>query len=404
MRKAVVRLFIMLLLISFFLALSAEPQNEKKTGKSTKQDRSHTAIMSLGTYSSPMSWDRKTSIITQTGRVVAEEIYAQNKKFYAYADFAANRTTVFGIVRQGSIDRRAELWSMPGCHEMLGLSSDGNRLILGCRMEDQSIIGSNPEGVILTFIEKGDVIREICLEEIVTDWSKISGTGVSHALGRYRRLNPAGYYIVEMMDKTPLLFDLQDGEKVEIRLDRTGDIEGWLRYVDVFNWFEFQHPGDCSINEHKDFEGYPTGSLTLRRGNTGWAVTTDLEKIAVYRTDEKDRDTFLDFVIERAKAMNCADGPTSSSYAESIISQSLFTNPQGIEVVELLLSIKHSEWTEEEEMTEWSTRGPIYAVLLAPCPDEPRRVLFVSPAYGADLKVGETDLLKKIVETIKYPE
>jgi hypothetical protein len=101
--------------------------------------------------------------------------------------------------------------------------------------------------------------------------------------------------------------------------------------------------------------------------------------------------------------MNSADGPTSSTYADGVTSQALFTNPNGIEVVELLMSMVHAEWTEEEETEERSTRGPIYAVLLAPNPDESRSVLFLSPAYGADREVGSDDLLRRIVDTIRYP-
>lgn len=398
-----VTLAMILMLVSLCNPVPVRAQGETKAQEMRKRDRRHTAIMSYGTYSSPMSWDRKTIIITEAGQVVKEEIYAPNKESYAQTDPAACATTVFGVVREGAYGRRVERWSMPGCLELLGLSGDGDRLVLGARTEDRAIGGSDPGAVILTFVERGETIREVRLGEIAPDEQEMRGPDAAAVRGRYKRLNAAGHYVIETIDGTPVVFDVKRGERVSVRLGETGDIEGWHRHVDIFNWFELQYPGDCTIRAEKDIEGYPTGRLRLERGDTGWTVATAIERIADYDADKGDLPAFVEFSTERAKVMNCADGPMSSTYADSVISRTVFTNPHGIEVLELLLSMVHTEWTEEEEIEERSTRGPIYAVLLDPNPDEPRSVLFLSPAYGADGVVGADDLLRSVVGTIGYP-
>ena len=401
MRKYIVAT---LLLVSLCSLLPGWAQGETKAEEMRKRDRYHTAIMSGGAYSSPMSWDRKTIIITEAGQVVKEEIYAPNGKYYAHADLAGDKTTVFGTVWQGKVGRRFELWSMEGCAEMLGLSGDGDRLVLGSKGEDRAIRGDDPDQVILTFVDRGELIREVRLGEVATDMRKMQDADTAAVWGWYKRLNGAGHYVIEAADGMPILFEVETGERIGMRLDRAGDIDGWQRYVDAFVWFELQHPCDCIVKERKDFEGYANGSLYLTREDSGWAVMTDMEKIANYRTDEKNISIFIEFAIDRAKVMNSADGPTSTSYVDSVISQTLFTNPHGIDVLELLLSMVHADWSSDEEVQERSERGPIYAVLLAPDPDESRSVLFVSPTYEADRVVGSDGVLRKIVDTIKYPE
>jgi hypothetical protein len=404
MRRVAVALSMGALFVSLCCPLPGIAQEDTKAQDMRKQDRYHTAIMSYGSYSSPMSWDRKTIIITEDGQIVKEEIYAPNKEFYAQADIVTGRTTVFGMVRQGSFGRRVERWFMPGCHELLGLSGDGDRLVLGCRTKGRAIRGSDPDRVILTFVERGTVFREIRFGEIEPDIPETQDADTAVVWGRYRRLNAAGHYVIEAMEQTPIVFDVRTGERIGLLLDETADIEGWRRYVDVYNWLELQYSGDCTIRVGDDIEGYPTGGMRLERGDTGWIVTTAIERIDDYGADKGDVQTFVEFAINRAKVMNCADGPTSSTYADSVISQTVFTNPHGIEVLELSFSVVHAEWTEEGEGTiERSTRGPIYALLLAPNQDEPRNVLFLSPAHGVDREVGSDDLLRRIVDTIGYP-
>ena len=379
-------------------------RGETKAMEMRKRDRRHVAIMSYGTYSSPMSSDRKTIIVTDDGRVVLEEIYAPNREFYAQTDPAACVTTVFGVVRHGSLGRRVDRWSMPLCLELLGLSGDGNRLVLGRMSEDRAIRGSDPEEVALTFVDRGEMVREIRLGEIAPSAPEALINDTTAAWGSYRRLNAAGYYIVETNNKTPIVFDTKTGDRLDVQFEETGDIEGWLRYIDVYNWFELQYPDDCTIKAGEDIEGYPTGSIRFECGNTGWTATAAIERITDYGADEDGVSAFVEFSIERAKVMNLSDGPTSSTYADSIISQTLYINSQDIEVLELLLSMVHVEWTDEEEIVERNTRGPIYAALLSPEKDEPRRVLFLSPAHGLDPQPEDIHLLREIADTIGYPE
>ncbi len=394
---------LLLFVVSLGHSVTARPQEETKAREMRKRDRRHVAIMSNGAYSSPMSWDRKTIVVTEDGRIVKEEIYAPNGEFYAQTDPAACVTTVFGIERRGSYGRRFERWSIDICDELLGISGDGDRLVLGRRTEDRAVRGSDPDDVILTIVELGNRVREVRLGEIARDMHEMQDTDTVAVLGWYKRLNAAGHYVIETVDENPAVFDVGTGERIDVRLGGAGDTEGWHRYVDVYGWFEFEYPGDCDVQERLDFEGYTCGDLRLTRGDAGWAVTARTERLANYASGERDSSSFVEFAIERAKVMNSADGPTSSLYADSVLADTLYTNQHGIRVLEFLLGMVDVEWTDEEEIVERSARGPIYAVLLDPNPDEPRSVLFLSPAYGADGVVGGDDLLRRIVDTIGYP-
>jgi len=57
MRKAAVAILTILLLVSLCSLFPGRARGETKAQEMRKRDRYHTAIMSWGTYSSPMSWD-----------------------------------------------------------------------------------------------------------------------------------------------------------------------------------------------------------------------------------------------------------------------------------------------------------------------------------------------------------
>lgn len=392
-----------LILLSCVYPESVGAQGETRAQLMRKGDPRHTAIMHHGTYSSPMSWDRKTIIITDEGQIIKEEIYAPNGVFYAVTDPTACETVVFGVEKRGIYGRRVERWTMPGCLELLGLSGDGDRLVLGRRTMGREILSADPDQVVLTFIERGEVIREVRLGEIAPDLGEAQDADTGMVWGRYKRLNAAGHYVIEAMDGTATVFDVRTGERVVMGRDEKGDIGGWHRYIDLHSWFELQYPDDCKVTEQENFEGYVC-NLWFSRGDAEWRVWTEMEQIADHLHDDRDSSTFIEFAIDQAKLMNQADGPMSTLYADSVLSQTLFTNSHGIMVLEFLLEMVHAEWTEEgEEMEERSVRGPIYAVLLAPNPDEPRNVLFLSPAYGVDDAVGSDGILRLIVDSIRYP-
>lgn len=403
--KGVVILFVIaLLFLSILPAFDARPaQEETKAEEARRRDRRHTAIWSRGTYAAQMCWDRKTVVMTEDGRIVLEQIYSPNKRCYAKADLSANRTTVFGRVGQGRIYRQFELWSMDGCHEMLALTNDGERLVTGFNTEGRAILGSHPDLVILTVFEKGKMVREMRLRDLLPDDESLPEVDSLGVWGRYRRINPAGYYIIETIGNETVLFNVEKGEIAGVSLGEKGNIDNWHRHVDVFNWFELQYPDDCMFKEDRDFEDYPTGNIYLWRKDTGWSVRADMERIDNYQTDRGDRSSFLDFAIHMSEIMHSADGPTSSHYVDSVISQVEFTNPNGIDVVELTLSMVRAEWNDEERIEERSERT-VFAALLASGPDVPRRVLFLRPSYGSEQQVESNDILKRIVDTIRYPE
>jgi hypothetical protein len=409
-RKEAMRVVRMLLLVFLLTAraggsaLTGETAHEEKA-QDPMPDRAHTAVMSKGTFSSPMTSDRKTVIVATDGTVVAEEIYCSNLRFYAYAELAKNKTTVYGTEWQGGLGRRAKLWSMDGCFDMLGLSNDGRRLVLGC-----GAAGSIPEGsagdlVVLSFVDEGRLAHVVRLDQVITDLSSLRLSGDGYYWGRYVRLNAAGHYVVETVEGETILFDIDTGERVNLVTDTADRIPGWKTYRDILMWYEFQYPEELLIKDHTGPEGYPTGSTLLRREGSDWIINMNVEKIADYRgIRDSFEASFEEFVVERAKSMNCADGPDGSVYVDDIAGREAFRNSHGLEVLKIMLSVVHESFAEGEKgSVERRLRGPIYAVMLLPKPDEPRRVLFISPASGGEDNLDYGGLLRRITETVRYP-
>jgi len=70
-------------------------------------------------YTTTMNSNRKTTIVSSDGKIIAEEIYSPNKRFYAFADLDKRITTIYEVIQQGNIGRRKNFWAMDGCFEML---------------------------------------------------------------------------------------------------------------------------------------------------------------------------------------------------------------------------------------------------------------------------------------------
>jgi len=102
-----------LLITGLFLLIGQVFANEPSQA-AIKQIRS-----SNGSYSTTMNSDRKTTIMSSDGKIIAEEIYSQNKRFYAFADLDKRITTIYEVIQQGNIGRRKNFWAMYGCFEML---------------------------------------------------------------------------------------------------------------------------------------------------------------------------------------------------------------------------------------------------------------------------------------------
>ena len=351
---------------------------------------------SSGSYSTTMNSNRKTTITSSDGKIIDEEIYSPNKKFYAVADINKRITTIYEVILQGNIGRRKNFWAMDGCFEMLGLSNDGKHLVVGYHGTNVIPTDYQKAQVMLSFFKCSELINKVGLDQLITDFSKLQRTDSGYYWVEYLGLNAAGYYVVETVEGEKILFDVMSGKPVKFKSEESCKLPNWKTYQDIMRCYEFQYPDNYLLEENYD--------LLLKRKNTGWIIRISIEEIVDYPRDLYDpaKMSFEEFAIHRAKLMCCADGCNSSQYATDVEEKKLFVNPNNLDVVEFYLTIINETYFEdsEESKIEKSIKGPIYAVSISQL-DESYRVLLFELIDNREKNLQEKEMLKKMINTVK---
>lgn len=381
----------------------AESQEAPKRDR--PMNKPYVVTMSYGAYSSRMSSDRKTVIQNPDGRVVAEEIHSPNKKYYAFADLRTNTTTVYEVIREGNFGRRAPLWNMDGCLEMVGLSNDGRRLVIGYEGMNTIPIEYSEDLPMISFFTAGEPTGRVGLGQLIADLSKLERTESGYYWGRYLGLNAAGDFAVETVEGETILFDLEDAERVTYEHAEAADIPDWKVYRDVLRCYEYSYPDSCAFKESLTHNGRPAGRTSLKKRDGKSPITAEIEEPATYGRGMYDTAeiSFEDFAVERAKLRCSADGPNSSWYAGDVVKKEMFENPYGRTCVEFYLSVIHESYDEEGEETtvEKTIRGPYYAVSISQ-QSEPYRVLLFKFSNDGEGEIPrDGGLMRRIVDTVR---
>jgi hypothetical protein len=168
--------------------------------------------------------------------------------------------------------------------------------------------------------------------------------------------------------------------------------------------YEFQYPSSWSLKEHLSYNGRPSGWNSIREENKGWVISTSIESMAAFSSNRNnpEKRSLEDFVMFRARAMFCADGPNGSHYIKEAVSQTEFTNPSGLKGLELFLKQVHETHLEDEEKTkiEEKTIGPVYAISISQ-PHELQRVLLFEINDDGPTSPEQRALLQDIVTTVR---
>lgn len=116
----------------------------------------------------------------------------------------AVRTTI--VARDGDV-----LWTMPGWFRVAALADDGDHLIFGHDGINLLPLDAGAETVVLTFVRRGQVIREVTLSEVLRDLSSLERT-ISHLnWGNYLGFDAAGHYVIQTVEGRRLAFDVTTG-------------------------------------------------------------------------------------------------------------------------------------------------------------------------------------------------
>lgn len=405
--KSRIQLLCTLIVTGLFLLIGqvfADEPSQATIKQIRSSNKGHFATMSFGTYSTTGSSDRKTTIMSSDGKIIAEEIYSPNKRFYAFADIDKKITTIYEVIWQGNIGRRKKFWAMDGCFEMLGLLNDGEHLVVGYQGASMIPIDYKKDQVMLSFFKSGKLINQVRLNQLITNFSKLQRTDSGYYWGRYLGLNSAGYYVVEFVEGKKILFDVKIGKPIKFKSEKVSKLTKWKVYQDIMRCYEFQYPDSYLLEEHLCSDGTPAGWNFLKRKNKGWVIETSIESIADLPLDWYDpaKISFEDFVIDRARAMLCTDGPTGSRYTTDVVRKKVFTNTNKLKGLEFYLLEVHETYFEdmEEVKIEKRTIGPTYAISISQ-PDESYRVLYFLINDEEESFMQMKEILKKIVDTVR---
>lgn len=132
--------------------------------------------------------------------------------FCAEMDPDRNLTTVYRR-RAGGV--REPLWSMRGWFRVAALSSDGEYLVTGYDGVNLLPLDYRKDQVMLSFYDRGKLIREVRLNELVTDFSKLEKTASHYQWGHYLGINADDHYTVELPDKRWVLFNVKTGQPIK---------------------------------------------------------------------------------------------------------------------------------------------------------------------------------------------
>lgn len=130
---------------------------------------------------------------------------------WAYTDPVAHATVAYKRSRRKTI----KLWEMPGWFRVAALAADCEHFVTGYDGVNLLPDRFDPKTAMLSFYEKGKLIRQVALDELVADLSKLRKTSSHWAWGNYLGVERRTLYRVETVDRGQLVFDMKTGTLIE---------------------------------------------------------------------------------------------------------------------------------------------------------------------------------------------
>jgi hypothetical protein len=357
-----------------------------------------TSIMGPGGIYPRMVGHKTVLLSPDKAEIVGEALSSPNEHFEAAADLATKTITVRKIEWHGRWGQQRDSWQTNGYFELLGLSDDGEYLVVGARNVYPLPRSYERNQVMVSFLRMGKAVGQVRLDQLIRDFSRLEKVASGYRWGRYLGLNRAGYFVVETVEGNKIAFDVRTGTTV--KFESGAEVSPrWKAYRDIMRCYEFRFPDDYALEERLGYQETTTGETTLRNPSTQWTISTRAED--QYR--ESAKSSFEEFAIERAKAMCQADGPDGSVYANRVVGKKVSRNSHGLAVLQFSLSVVRETFGEdgEETITEETTKGPIYVVSISQPADERHQALFVQFEPDRGDSQGQKEIIHKIVDTVK---
>jgi hypothetical protein len=334
-------------------------------------------------------------------------VASHNKRYSAMVYPQKNLIVVYEVEWRGNIGRRKMLWTMENRSPGVWLSNDGEHIVV--EDEGKGIVPPNAgeDWVAFSFFERGTLIRQVKLNELIVGPSRVPKEDSPHRWGSSLGLNAAGHFVVETTDKKKIVFNVQSGDLVQWKPQRIASLPGWKAYREVMRCYEFLYPGDYRIHEVLDRSGRPTGYLYL--GSIESERMIEIEEVVMFDLprDRHDPDviSFEKAAVDRAKLMYSADGPDSSQWADSVEGMESFANLNGLKILKFSLTVLSETYIEDEKEPETTrrTEGPLFVVLIS-LPGEPSRFLIFRLTDRGEEIAMVKETLKSIVGSVRILE
>ena len=135
--------------------------------------------------------------------------FSLNHRCYAFLDVKNQRTIVF---RQTNPPVR--LWDMPGWFRVASLSDDCAHLVVGFDGGNLLPLDYKQDVVMLRFFERGRLVREVKLKELIHDFTRLRRT-VSHFYWGYCvGFDERNRYAVKTVEGERIIFGPATGERL----------------------------------------------------------------------------------------------------------------------------------------------------------------------------------------------
>lgn len=142
-------------------------------------------------------------------REAGKAVCSLNGFFCAVMDPEQKVTTV---VRRRAGGVSQPLWSMDGWFRVAYVSNDGEYLVTGYDGVNLLPLNYKRNQVMISFYDRGKLIRQVRLNEMISDFSKLEKVASHYRWGECLGLNSEDHLTVELVDKTWLMFDIKTGQ------------------------------------------------------------------------------------------------------------------------------------------------------------------------------------------------
>ena len=121
------------------------------------------------------------------------ETFSPDGKIIAVSDPESNSTTLFRVSPDGD---RTKLWAMHGWHRSLHVHNDGEHVVIGYPGLNLLPLNHRRSEPMLHFLRKGELLRVVPLDELITDRRNLHRTVSHYAWGSVRGFDKAGRLMV----------------------------------------------------------------------------------------------------------------------------------------------------------------------------------------------------------------